>query len=192
MKPDTKGPPVVELARDGTPIRLRPVREDDGPLFVELFHALSAESIYSRFLAPVARADEVHLRALTHLDPSREYAVAACLDEDGRERIVGVGRFRRVSGDAAELAIVVGDPWHRMGVGRMVLRRLTEEARGLGLRWFNSTIDPSNTRLLRFAEACGFRGSLKYEDGLLNMRTDITALFPAQPQDHPADGHPRP
>jgi acetyltransferase len=172
-------------------VHLRPVREDDAPRFAEFFDTLSSDTIYNRFLAPLARLDDARLRALTHIEPATECALAACLDEDGRERLVGVGRFRRVSQDVAEIAVLVGDPWQRLGVGRMLLRQLTRIARGLGLKWFDSTIDPGNLRLLRFAEGCGFKGMLKYQNGVLHMRTDVASLCPVEPRD-PIEDHPRP
>lgn len=184
--------PALELsARDGLAVRLRPLAEDDGPRLVELFDSLSPETVFARFLSPVRHLDESRLRALTHLDPAVECALAATRVVDGRERLLGVGRFRRSSPTEAEIAIVIGDPWHRLGLGRMLLRRMTEVARGMGLMWFLSTIDPGNLRLLRFAEAVGFKGTMKYRDGLLHMRTEIAALFPDLPT-HPVDRHPRP
>jgi GNAT superfamily N-acetyltransferase len=183
--------PVDVTLRDGAPVRLRPLAEDDGPRLVELFECLSPETVYNRFLSPVRHLDESRVRALTHLDPAVECGLAASLFLDGHERLLAVGRFKRVNDTEAEIAIVVGDPWHRLGVGRALLRRMTEVARGMGLMWFWSTIDPGNHRLLRFAEAAGFKGTLKYRDGLLVMRTEIAALFPEGGRD-PVDGHPRP
>jgi len=191
MASDPAHDPETQAARNGVVVRLRPVGEVDGPRVVELFESLSSDSVFNRFLSPLARLDEERVRALTHLQPEVDYALAACIDDGGRERFVGVGRFRRVTAEVAEIALVVGDPWHRLGVGRMLLKGLTGKARDLGLRWFDSTIEPANVRLLRFAEACGFKGTLKYQNGLLNMRTDIASLFPANPRD-PIEDHPRP
>jgi GNAT superfamily N-acetyltransferase len=191
MGTDPAHDPMTRTARDGTVVHLRPVRGDDGPRIEELFASSSADTIFNRFLAPLARLEGERLRALTHPEPGTECALAACIDVDGRERMAGVGRFRRVSAEIAEIAIVVGDPWQRHGVGRMLLRQLTLMARDLDLQWFDSTIDPSNLRLLRFVEACGFKGTLKYDGGLLHMRTNIAALFPVELRD-PIEDHPRP
>jgi len=183
--------PETLTAHNNATVHLRAVKEDDAGLIIELFEASSAETVFNRFLAPVARLDDERIRTLTHLESGIDYAIAACIDENGRERIAGVGRFRRISREAAEIAIVVGDPWQRLGIGGMLLRQLTTAAREMNLEWFDSTIDPGNLRLLRFAEACGFKGSLKYQTGLLHMRTDISSLFPEEPHD-PIAGHPRP
>ncbi len=165
--------PCTGIAADGSVVRLRELDGGDGPRLVELFGCLSPESIYNRFLAPIARLDEAQVMTLTHTDPATERTVAAFLEVGRRERLVGVGRFRRVSEDAAEVAIVVGDPWQRQGIGRMIVRAMGVAAREFGLKWFDATIDPCNVRLLRFAESCGFRGTLQYREGLLRMRTPV-------------------
>lgn len=168
------------MARDGLPVHLREVGPGDGPLLEDLFRSLSPQSIYNRFLAPVRELDETRVHALTHMDPCVEFAVAACREIDGRERMLGVGRCHRVGAQEAELAIVVGDPWQRLGIGRLLLRRIVHRARELDIRWFLSTVDPNNLPLLRFSEAVGFRGDLRYHSGLLWMRTDVQALFPPE------------
>ena len=185
MISEPKGTVFRRIARNGVVISLRPMRDEDGPQVVELFRALSHESIYNRFLTPIVRLDAKQVRKLTHVDPGLEYAVAAWLSEAGCERMVGVGRYHAMSTEVAEIGIVVGDPWHRLGIGKMLLRQLTESARARGLLWFASTIDPCNLRLLRFVEACGFKGHLKYHDGLLHMRTAIATLFLQDSPDPP-------
>lgn len=183
-------PETCPLA-DGTDAMVRPLGPDDAPLLAELFAVLSPQSIYNRFLTPLTRISAAQLDRATRVDARVECALAACLRDGDRWRIAGVGRFRCSGPDRAELAIVVGDPWQRRGLARLLLRRLTDTARAMGLAWFDSTIDPCNMKLLRFAEAVGFKGELKYRDGLLHMRTDIAALFPGDATD-PIDRHERP
>ncbi|MBP7125146.1 GNAT family N-acetyltransferase [Myxococcota bacterium] len=174
------GDSPTRIAKDGLPVILREIGPEDGPLLEELFRALSPRSIYNRFLAPIRELDGNRIHALTHLDPCVEFAVTACRVIDGRERMLGVGRCHRVGAEEAELAIVVGDPWQRLGIGRLVLQRMVRRARELGIRWFLSTVDPNNHPLLRFSEAVGFRGDLRYHGGLLWMQTDVQALFPGE------------
>jgi acetyltransferase len=165
------------------------VGPSDSGLLLELFNTLGSETIYNRFLTPLTRLTADQLRRMTCIDPEVECALATVVADGGRERFTGIGRFRLEDDDSAELAIVIGDPWQRRGHGRMLLARMTGIARDMGLRWFISTIDPGNMKLLRFAEACGFKGRLQYKDGLLRMRTDVMALFPETPGD-PIGGHP--
>lgn len=181
----------IHQLHDGGEVLVRPVGPSDVALLGDFFEALSPQTVFNRFLTPVVRASRIHLERAARVDPRTDCVLAACVQEDGPWRFAGVGRIRRTGPDAAELAIVVGDRWHRRGIARLLLRDLTEVARTLGLAWFDSTIDPGNLRLIRFAEAVGFKGDLKYRDGVLHMRTDIAALFPEETRD-PIDEHDRP
>ena len=164
-------------------MHIREVGPSDGPLLEALFRCLSPRSIYNRFLAPVRHLDDGRIHALTHMDPTIEFALAAYRRSERGEYLLGVGRMHRVGPEEAEMAIVVGDAWQRLGIGSLLLREVVRRARDTGIRWFLSTVDPNNLPLLRFAEAVGFKGALHYRDGLLWMRTDVEALFPAPGED---------
>lgn len=183
--------PMTCRLRDGTEVLVRPLVPGDVDLLAALFDSLSAESIYNRFLTPIARVSPALLERAARIDDRVECALAACVPSGDTWRIAGVGRFRCSAPERAELAIVIGDAWQRRGLARLLLRRLTDTARAMGLAWFDSTIDPCNMKLLRFAEAVGFKGALRYRDGLLHMETDISALFPDTPTD-PTTQHERP
>lgn len=171
------------VLKNGRVVTARPVRHGDRNLLVDLFHACSAETIYHRFLSPLSRLEGETLRRLVEVDFAREMALAILGDQGSEDVVLAVGRFRVVAGwpDTAELALIVGDPWQRQGIGRELLRLLTDVARQGGVAWYLSTIDPTNLRVVKFLEACGHRGRVRYEDGLLRMWSDVGALFPAEP-----------
>lgn len=183
--------PRTQSLRDGEEVLVRPVGPADITMLGDFFETLSPQTVFDRFLTPMHRASRFHLERAARVDPRTDCVLAACVQEDGKWRFAGVGRLRRTGPEAAELAIVVGDRWHRRGIARLLLRHLTEVARSLRLAWFDSTIEPGNLRLIRFAEAVGFKGDMRYRDGVLHMRTDIAALFPEAARD-PIDEHERP
>ena len=78
---------------------------------------------------------------LAQREPLRSGARLPCRDLSDREAIIAIeptsrqalgdARYVRLSEDpeAAEIAIVVVDDWHRRGVGPALLRQLTSRAR---------------------------------------------------------------
>lgn len=142
---------------DGTRLLLRPIRPDDKPRLASAFGRLSAESARLRFLAPKPRLSSAELRYLTEVDGADHVALVAVLAE-APAVIVGVGRFVRDARrpDTAEVAIVVGDPWQRQGLGRHLGATLAAVARERGIRRFTAVMDPENRaarRLLGHAQA---------------------------------------
>lgn len=59
---------------------------------------------------------------------------------------MGEARYVRTPGDrvTGEVAVVVVDDWHRRGLGRALLDRLTERARENGLTRYSAVVSPDN------------------------------------------------
>jgi RimJ/RimL family protein N-acetyltransferase len=121
----------------------------DGEPLRRLFYRLSPETIYRRFLSPLARPEQGRPERPPNLDPRDREAVAAVVDGE----IVGVARwFRQPSETAAEIAVVVADAWQGQGLGTRMLSRLTVLARAAGIERFTVTLQADNRgsiRLLR-------------------------------------------
>ena len=136
--------------RDGTPVRLRPIRADDGPALVALFGRLSERTIYQRFFT-VRRslpAEWVHL--FTHVDYQKRMAIVAERDTEGGPVIVGVGRYDVTEpADTAEIAIVVEDAWQRQGLGTILLHAIMRAGEARGIRTCRVDVLAENRAMLR-------------------------------------------
>ena len=107
----------------GELLLLRPVRPEDATLLVAFHSRLSPDSIYRRYfsLHPTLSDDEV--RHLTQVDYEDRFAFI--VERDGE--LVGVGRFDRIpESNEAEVAFIVADDYHHLGVGLMLLERLAD------------------------------------------------------------------
>jgi RimJ/RimL family protein N-acetyltransferase len=137
---------VLKRLPDGASILIRPIRADDKRMLEDGLRQLSDESVHRRFLTPKRGFSRTELRYLTEVDGRDHVALVA---EDARQpvrRMIAVGRFVRLHQDpeAAEVAIVVADDWHRRGVGSAVTELLAAEARRLGIRRFTATMAADN------------------------------------------------
>ena len=62
----------------------------------------------------------------TNIDYLREMAIIAELVEDGVRKMIGVGRLIiDPDGDSGEFAVVVGDPWQGLGLGKKLIDRIS-------------------------------------------------------------------
>ena len=138
--------PVLKRLPDGAPILIRPIRSDDKRMLEVGLRQLSAESVHRRFLTPKSSFSRTELRYLTEVDGRDHVALVV---EDPRQpvrRLIAVGRFVRLPEDpeAADVAIVVADDWHRRGVGSALSGLLAAEAHRLGIRHFTATMAADN------------------------------------------------
>ena len=143
------------VLRDGSAVLLRQIGVTDGPLLLDGFARLSAESRQARFLIRKDELTEAEVHYFTDVDHHDHEAIVALSAADGCG--VGVARFVRAVDDdqAAEVAVTVVDDWQRRGLGAVLLRQLLERALQEGIRRFTALIDDSNTAMLGLLRSLG-------------------------------------
>jgi acetyltransferase len=173
---------IESVTKGGHEILLRPVKPEDAPLLVELFHSLSPTSVYFRFFSPLRELPPTMLARFTQIDYDRDIVVVASKQAFGEEKILGVVRLMSDPDvTSAEFAIAVGDAWQRAGVGAALLERAVHIAKERRLQSIWGTVLSENKAMLALARSHGFTvkklpGSREYE-----VRIDLN---------HPGDGEP--
>ena len=157
--------------RDGTRITVRPIRADDDPLMLEMFHALSRDTIYYRFFTYLKEMPPERLRRLTHVDYDREFALVAIFNDGAQNHIIGVSRYSRkdIEQKEAELAVVVQDTYQNRGVGTLLLRQLSVIAHDYGIDTFIGYVLTDNDKLFKMIDNAGFRCHKEYDVGCLKL-----------------------
>lgn len=156
---------------DGTRVRLRPLQPDDAERLLRLFHRLSPETVYRRFMSPVVEPSEELLARLLQVDHCDREAIAAL---EGDE-IVAVARYVRQAGrDVAEVAVVVADDWQHRGLGRLLLTRLGRLARRRGIRVFDGRIAGENRPALELVRSLSPDIRTRWSTGEVEFEVPIT------------------
>jgi acetyltransferase len=144
------------LIRRGRSVLLRPIRPEDEPMHEEMFRTFSAETRRFRFFGPVKESHEM-LARYTQIDYDREMAIIAELDEGGRKKMAGVVRLiADPYNETAEYAIVIGDPWHKLGLGTVMTRYILEIARARGIRNVYAYVLEDNLAMLHLFKKFNF------------------------------------
>jgi RimJ/RimL family protein N-acetyltransferase len=143
---------------DGTEVLIRPIRPEDKRALAAGHSRLSPETVHGRFLGPKPRLSSAELRYLTEVDGDDHVAFVALL-ADRPEWLIAVGRFVRLADDpeAAEFAIVVGDPWQNKGLGKRLASLLATEALAHGVRRFTALTLAENVAVQRIIETISER-----------------------------------
>jgi GNAT superfamily N-acetyltransferase len=167
-------PAVTALARDGTEVRLRPLRRDERDLVAGFFAGLSEESRRRRFLQPTPRLSETALRRLVEVDGRRHVAMVAEVDGE----CAGIARYVALPDepDAAEVAVTVTDRFQGRGIGRLLLDALRPAAARAGITALIYLADPVNRPVLRLLRSRGVQ--LSFRDGLIQGREILAPRRP--------------
>ena len=143
---------VVERLRDQRSVTIRAVWPSDNGLISEALSGLSADSIYFRLFASKKEFSDADLKEITEVDFLNVVALVAVLEQNGSDRIVGEARYIR-SGEAgtmqkAEVALLVDDAFHGLGIATLLLKHLIAIGREAGIIHFEAEVLRLNQAML--------------------------------------------
>ena len=121
---------TTEQLREGTILRVRPLRPEDEPLLHDLAAHMRPEDLRLRFFTPVRGLTHPVAARLSQLDYDREMALLA----EGGGIALGVAHFFADPDRLrAEYAIAVRSDWKGRGVGFLLMTRLIAIASQWGI-----------------------------------------------------------
>jgi acetyltransferase len=142
---------------DGTEVLLRPIKPEDEPLEGELFASLSQESIRTRLFSPLKQVDHEWLSFFCNIDYDRHMAIVAEIEDNGKRKIIGVGRLiRNWDFQSSEFAVLVRDRYQGKGLGYKLMETLIGIGREMGLEEIVGEALTENQKMLKLARKLGF------------------------------------
>ncbi|MFH1568899.1 MAG: GNAT family N-acetyltransferase [Gemmatimonadota bacterium] len=163
-------------SRDGVVVKFRTVEPTDESLLQELFYRSSEKTIYLRFFSHLKAMPHSRAQQLVDVDYRTHLALVGVAAEAGRDVIVAVGRYHLdPATNYADCAFMVRDDWQDRGVGRYLVNRLMEVARGMGIEGFTADVLVENTRMMHvFHECAPGPVTSKVSDGSYQIRFPLT------------------
>lgn len=156
--------------RDGTRVRMRPIRADDEPRLVALYDHLSQDSRYQRFFSVMQRLPPNWAHFLANVDHRRRFALVVEAPGDP-ETLIAVARYEPTGEPAcAEVAFVVQDAWQNRGLGTMLFGQLLEAAKGNGITRFCAWVLGDNRRMLDLIVRLGDVHERSFGQGVVELK----------------------
>ncbi|MDB5409407.1 MAG: family N-acetyltransferase [Rhodospirillales bacterium] len=169
------GPEEIVTLPDGSCIRLRAVHPGDEAHLQDLVAHMTPADLRRRFFAPVRELGSALAHRLANPNPTHDVALAA-MPLDG-ERFLGVGRLSGARG-IAEFAVAVSSDAQGRGIGYLLMGRLIERARLLGLATVEGEVLRDNDRMLRLCRKLGFTTSGHPSDAAILRVTKRLSVVP--------------
>jgi succinyl-CoA synthetase alpha subunit/RimJ/RimL family protein N-acetyltransferase len=155
---------------DGSTVRIRPIRPDDGDRLLDFHARQSPQSIYYRYFSPRPRLSDKDIEHLTHLDYVDRMAFVGVRGD----RIMGVSRYDRWQHRSeAEVAFFIDDEMHGRGMATVMLEHLAARARAVGISSFTASVLPENRKMLGVFTAAGFTSATRFADGVVEVSLDL-------------------
>ncbi len=134
-------PELVSL-RDGSSVRVRPLRVGDEAALRGFLHGLCAEARRRRFFSVVDPDRAAHAAA----ESTGDRCGLVALDETGK--VVGHALFIALDATHAEVAVALADDLHGRGLGTVLIERLAMIAEQRGIRYFLAELLRENRAML--------------------------------------------
>ena len=151
----------VEL-RDGSTVRVRPVRADDLGGLTAFLGELSPGAQRYRFFGTVDL--EGAARAMATGGGPEDHGLVALTGVP--ERIIGHAQYmREPGGTVAEVAFTVADAFQGRGLGTLLLAHLAEHAHAAGVELLDAEVMSGNRRMIDMFRGSGFPVLLRSESG---------------------------
>jgi acyl-CoA synthetase (NDP forming)/L-amino acid N-acyltransferase YncA len=145
------GQPVDVALRDGSTVRVRPVRAGDLDGLRELLAGMSEDSRWLRFLSAGVNLDKA-----AHSAADSDDGAGLVVTAGSPERIVAHAMYVKETPERAEVAFEVADAWHGRGIATILLAHLAGEATRTGVTTFVAYIHPTNRRMIGVFRQSGF------------------------------------
>ena len=166
---------VTDIAlRDGSTVRVRPVRPADEPQIENFLGGLSERSRQLRFFSAGANLRD-QARRLAHPDPARDYGLIAVAGA-GAE-IVGHAGYVGEGPGSAEVAFAIADSHQVHGIATTLLAHLAAHANDHGVATFTAITSPENHAMIGVFRESGFRVELRAGADIvsISLPTELTA-----------------
>jgi hypothetical protein len=168
----------IEL-RDGERIGVRPIRLADGDQLARLHARLSPDSIYRRYFGVKSVLSPAELQRFTNIAEEWRFALVGVRSTG---ELAGVARYEGQAGHAdAEIALIVDDALHHLGLGSRLLQRLVDVAVLSRLTSLTAIVLASNMPMLHLLRALPVPSTSAWDSGDIEVRLQLTAIeLPAE------------
>lgn len=174
---DPQGFVCADTLRNGLAVTVRELRADDRERIARAIRLLDAESIYTRLFNRRTELTETALDRIMRVDPARDIALVVTVGSGADEIIIASCRCIESGSEGdqtkAELAFVVGEDYHGLGIASRLLRHLMRIARDRGIVELEADVLGGNKAMLAVFARCGLPMQKRYEGGIVHVTLSL-------------------
>ena len=160
--------------RDGERIGVRPIRLADDDQLAGLHARLTPDSIYRRYFGVKPALSPAEILRFTHIAEEWRFALVGVRSTG---ELAGVARYEGQAGRTdAEIALIVDDALHHLGLGSRLLQRLVDVAVVSGMTSLTAVVLASNRPMLHLLEALHLPSTSAMDSGSIEVRLQLAGL----------------
>jgi len=159
----------VETLRNGLEVTIRPLQAGDRDAIAAAVRALDRDSVYRRLFGYRKELTEAGLDRIMRVDPERDAMLVVTALRDGREAVIGSGRYVGTRDGCAEIAFMVDGKCQGLGMAGRLLGHLARIARERGLAEFEAEVLAENGAMLAVFARSGLAMTKRRQGGVVHV-----------------------
>ena len=165
------------INRDGIRITIRPAKPVDERRIQEHYYTLEKGDIVSRFFHEKTSFSRKDLESVAQIDYIHDLTLIALVGESGFEQVVAVGEYLLARDtNMAEVAFSTSKGFQGKGLGKILMRKLSEAARDNGISGFIAYTAPHNRAMVGLFKTLPYQVKTTFEDDALKLACKFDEL----------------
>lgn len=159
---------------DGDLITIRPAKPVDERRIQEHFYTQDKDDIYSRFFQARTRFVRDDMKSMFQIDYVKNLTLLAVVGEFGFGTVVAVGEYLiDPARNIAEIAFSVSKEWQGKGLGKIIMKKLSEAARENGISGLMAYTLPRNQGMIKLFKSLPYKNKTAYDGEVV----ELTCMF---------------
>jgi len=155
---------------DGELITIRPAKPVDERRIQEHFYTQDKDDIYSRFFQARTRFVRDDVESMFQIDYVKNLTLLVVVGEFGFGKVVAVGEYLLdPAKNIAEIAFSVSKEWQGKGLGKILMKKLSEAARENGISGLMAYTLPRNQGMIKLFKSLPYKTKTVYDGEVVEL-----------------------
>ena len=156
--------------KGGIEITFRAIKPSDEEGMRRLFYRFSDEAIYYRYFSYRKAMPHAKMQEYVNLDCVQSISIVGLAGEPGQDQIIAEARYiKDPTGLYANLAFVVDEKYHGLGIATFLYQMLIRAAKERGIRGFTADVLASNKAMMKVFEKGELPVKAKLQQGVFEL-----------------------
>ncbi len=162
------------LLKNGQGVLFRPFDEKDFPLVEKFMNGISKENLRMRFMASMSYVPKELIQNMCYGDFKDSGCLIAMIGEEDKREIIGIGNYVSTgNGRTAEVAFIVNDSYHGLGISSLLLERLAGLAAANGYVELEAEVLPENQPMLHVFKNSGLQSHQVWSSDTVHIELPV-------------------
>jgi GNAT superfamily N-acetyltransferase len=169
----------AETLKNGLAVTIRALRPDDRGKVAAAIGKLDRKSVYTRLFSYRNELTDAGLNRIMTVDPDRDVMLLVTMGTGPQEIVIGSGRYVASAAHGtertAEVAFVVEEDYHGLGIAGCLLTHLANIARRQGIAGFEADVLGENKSMLAVFARSGLPMQKRRDGGVVHVTLSLAA-----------------